>query len=522
MNTAIAGVVILLSVLTYVAILVVGFLSFQKMRLKAKKIVDEAEEESKRVLELAKREAEELKSKAILESKEEANRYREEIEKDLRNIRRDLQAFERKLLSREENIERKESYLQRKERELAIKERELNDLQRKLEEEKERLMQELEKIAGMTKEDARNLLVESIKKETEISALNLVKKIEEEYNQKAVEKARKIIVDAIQRIALDVVNETVISSVQLPNDAMKGRIIGREGRNIRAFETITGVDLIIDDTPGVVVLSSFDPIRRELAKRALIKLVDDGRIHPATIEEVYEKVRNEFEEEIYKVGEETYNDLGLQPMSNEEYKYVGRLKFKVSYSQNVLSHSIETAIIAARIAEELGLDYNTVLNVKKAGLLHDVGKVALDVSEGGHALVGANLAKKWGYPDRIVNAIAAHHGEVEPMFIDASLVMIADAISAARPGARKENLENYIKRLENLEKIALSFENVEKAYAIQAGRELRVFVDSVKVSDEEAKIIAREIAKKIDEEINFPGQIKVTLIRETRIVETVR
>jgi ribonuclease Y len=360
MNTAIAGVVILLSVLTYVAILVVGFLSFQKMRLKAKKIVDEAQEESKRVLELAKREAEELKSKAILESKEEANRYREEIEKDLRNIRRDLQAFERKLLSREENIERKESYLQRKERELAIKERELNDLQKKLEEERERLMQELEKIAGMTKEDARNLLVESIKKETEISALNLVKKIEEEYNQKAVEKARKIIVDAIQRIALDVVNETVISSVQLPNDAMKGRIIGREGRNIRAFETITGVDLIIDDTPGVVVLSSFDPIRRELAKRALIKLVDDGRIHPATIEEVYEKVRNEFEEEIYKIGEETYNDLGLQPMSNEEYKYVGRLKFKVSYSQNVLAHSIETAIIAARIAEELGLDYNTV------------------------------------------------------------------------------------------------------------------------------------------------------------------
>jgi len=522
MNITVVVMLFLLAVLAYVVVLLVGIASIHKAKLESKKILEDALEEKKRIIDLARKEGEEIRSRAIVESKEEANKYREEIEKDLRNIRRDLQLLERKLLSREENVERKESYLQRKERELTIKEREINELQKRLDEDRNKLSQKLEEVARMSEEEAKNLLIENMRKEAEIASLNLTKKIEEEYNQKAIEKARRVIVDAIQRIALDVVNETAISSVQLPNDAMKGRIIGREGRNIRAFETITGVDLIIDDTPGVVILSSFDPVRREIARRALMRLVDDGRIHPTTIEEIYEKVKNEFDEEVYGIGEETYNELGLQPMSSEEYKYVGRMKFKVSYSQNVLSHSIETAMIASRIAEELGMDSGTIINVKKAGLLHDVGKVSLDVSEGGHAIVGAKLAEKWGYSDRIVNAISAHHGEVEPMFVESSLIMIADAISAARPGARKEDMENYIRRLENLEKIALSFSNIEKAYAIQAGRELRVFVDSMKVSDEEAKIIAKEIAKKIDEEVNFPGQIKVTLIRETRIVETVR
>jgi len=522
MNITVVVMLFLLAVLAYVVVLLVGIASIHKAKLESKKILEDALEEKKRIIDLARKEGEEIRSRAIVESKEEANKYREEIEKDLRNIRRDLQLLERKLLSREENVERKESYLQRKERELTIKEREINELQKRLDEDRNRLSQELEEVARMSEEEAKNLLIENMRKEAEIASLNLTKKIEEEYNQKAIEKARRVIVDTIQRIALDVVNETAISSVQLQNDAMKGRIIGREGRNIRAFETITGVDLIIDDTPGVVVLSSFDPVRREIARRVLMKLVDDGRIHPTTIEEIYEKVKNEFDEEVYGIGEKTYNELGLQPMSSEEYKYVGRMKFKVSYSQNVLSHSIETAMIASGIAEELGMDSGTIINVKKAGLLHDVGKVSLDVSEGGHAIVGAKLAEKWGYSDRIVNAIAAHHGEVEPMFVESSLIMIADAISAARPGARKEDMENYIRRLENLEKIALSFSNIEKAYAIQAGRELRVFIDSMKVSDEEAKIIAKEIAKKIDEEVNFPGQIKVTLIRETRIVETVR
>lgn len=487
-------------------------------RKEAEKIIKSAVEEKENLINIAYKEAEDIKSKLLASAKDEINRYREEVEKDLRNIRKDLQILEKRLASKEEILDRKESYLQRKEKEISIKEKEIKELEEEIISIKNKMKQDLERISKMSEEEAKNLLIESIKKEVEISSLDLVNKIENEYKQIALEKARRIIIDSIQRIALDVVNDNVISNVTLPNDDMKGRIIGREGRNIRAFETITGVDIIIDDTPNLVFLSSFEPIRREIARRTLVKLIEDGRIHPTMIEEVYAKVSAEFEDELYKIGEETYMSLGLQPMSNEEYKYVGKMKFKYSYSQNILLHSMEVALIASRIAEEMGLDSSVV---KKAGLLHDVGKVCENI-EGGHAIVGANLAKSWGYSDRVVNAIASHHNEVEPLFIESSIIAVADAISAARPGARKENIENYIKRLENLEKIALSVPNVEKAYAIQAGRELRVFVDSAKVSDEEAKLIAREIAKKIYEEISFPGQIKVTLIRETRIVETVR
>lgn len=489
-----------------------------RSRERAEAILKNAVEEKENLINLAYKEAEDLKTKFLASAKEEINRYREEVERDLRNIRKDLQLLERRLASKEELLERRESYIQRKEKEISIKERELKELEGELQTLRNRMKEDLEKIASLSEEEARNLLIENIRKEVETSSLDLVHKIENEYRQIALEKARKILIDSIQRVAVDVVNESVVTSVSLPNDEMKGRIIGREGRNIRAFETITGVDIIIDDTPNVVVLSSFDPVRREIARRTLIKLVDDGRIHPTMIEEIFARVCEEFESELYKIGEEVYMQLGIQPMSNEEYKYVGKMKFKYSYSQNVLSHSMEVALIATRIAEEMGMD---PLVVKRAGLLHDVGKVCNDI-EGGHAIVGANLAKSWGYSDRVVNAIASHHNEVEPMFVESALIATADAISAARPGARKENIENYIKRLENLEKIALSFPSVEKAYAIQAGRELRVFVDSDRVSDEEAKLIAREIAKKISEEISFPGQIKVTLIRETRIVETVR
>ncbi|MEN2998546.1 MAG: ribonuclease Y [Brevinematia bacterium] len=499
------------------------FITLDRLRLtkakeKADAIIKSAIDEKENLINLAYKEAEDLKAKFLSSAKEEINKYREDVEKDLRNIRKDLQILERRLASKEEILERKESYLQRKEKEIAIKEKELRDLEEELQRVRNKIKEDLERVANMSEEDARNLLIESIRKDVELASIDLVHKIENEYRQIALEKARKILVDSIQRIALDVVNESVVSTVNLPNDEMKGRIIGREGRNIRAFETITGVDVIIDDTPNAVVLSCFDPVRREIARRTLIKLVDDGRIHPTMIEEVFARVNSEFENELYKIGEEAYLQLGIQPMSNEEYKYVGKMKFKYSYSQNILQHSIEVALIAARIAEELEMDSSVV---KRAGLLHDIGKVCND-AEGGHASVGASLAKSWGYSDRIVNAIASHHGEVEPLFIESSLIATADAISAARPGARKENIENYLKRLENLEKIALSISSVEKAYAIQAGRELRVFVDSAKVSDEEAKVIAKEIAKKIYDEISFPGQIKVTLIRETRIVETVR
>lgn len=506
------------SAITSVAFFLLDKLRVTRAREKAETILKDAYEEKENLINLAYKEAEDIKSKFLLSAKEEINKYRDEVERDIRNIRRDLQAFEKRLSSKEEILERKEVYLQRKEKEISIKEKELKDLEQELSTLKNKIKEELEKVAGMTQDEAKNLLLENIKKEVEISSLDIVSKIENEYMQTALEKARKILIDSIQKIALDVVNENVFSTVNLPTDEMKGRIIGREGRNIRAFEMVTGVDIIIDDTPNVVVLSSFDPIRREIARRTLIKLIDDGRIHPTMIEEIYDRVKKEFDYEIYKIGEETYMQLGIQPMSNDEYKYVGKMKFKYSYAQNVLLHSMEVALIASRIAEEMGLDSSVV---KKAGLLHDIGKVCNDM-EGGHAIVGAELAKSWGYSERIVNAIASHHGEVEPKFIESSIIAVADALSAARPGARKENIENYIKRLENLEKIALSVPNVEKAYAIQAGRELRVFVDSTKVSDEEAKLIAREIAKKIYEEISFPGQIKVTLIRETRVVETVR
>ncbi|MCS7299507.1 MAG: ribonuclease Y [Spirochaetia bacterium] len=509
------------ALLTSGIFLILDRLRIIKAKERAEAIINSAVEEKENLINLAYKEAEELKNKFLSSAKEEINSYRNDVEKDLRNIRRDLQMLEKRLSSKEELLERKEVYLQRREKEISIKEKEIKDLESQVLSLKEKINQDLQRIASMTEEEARNLLLESIKKEVEISSLEVVSKIENEYKQIANEKARKILIDAIQRIALDVVNDNVVSTVNLPNDDMKGRIIGREGRNIRAFEMITGVDVIIDDTPNVVVLSSFDPLRREIAARTLNKLLEDGRIHPTTIEEVFERVTKDFENELYKIGEETYLKLGIQPMSNDEYRYVGKMKFKHSYSQNVLHHSIEVAIIAERIAEELGLDSLTINNAKKSGLLHDIGKV-YENAEGGHAIVGANLAKSWGYSDRIVNAIASHHGEVEPLYIEASILAVADAISAARPGARKENIENYIKRLENLERIATSMPNVEKAYAIQAGRELRVFVDSEKVSDEEAKLMAKNIAKRIYEEISFPGQIKVTLIRETRIVETVR
>ncbi len=485
---------------------------------KAKEIIDLANQERDKIISSALSEAEDIKNKFLSSAKSEVDNYKNEIEKEIRNIRRDLQYLERKLESKEENLSRKEAYLQKREKELSIRENSLREKENELVSIKENLQKELERISGLSVDEARNILIEGIKKETEIASISLVQKIEEEYQKLATEKARKIIIDSVQKLSIDVINEISVSTVVLPNDEMKGRIIGREGRNIRAFEMITGVDVVIDDTPNVVVLSSFNPIRREIARRTLEKLIEDGRIHPTRIEEIYQKVKDEFEDEAYKIGEATYIQLGLQPMSTEEYKIVGKMKFKISYGQNLLQHSIEVAMIAGSIASELGLDPS---NVKKAGLLHDIGKINTDI-EGSHAIVGANIARKFGYSDRIVNAIESHHYEVEPLFIDSSILIAADAISAVRPGARKESIESYIKRLENLEKIAYSFENVEKAYAIQAGRELRVFVSSEKVSDDESRTLARNIAKKISEEINFPGQIKVTLIRETRIVETVR
>lgn len=498
-------------------------LGFVLRKYTAKMKIKRAEANAKTIITNSKVEAERRKRESVLEAKDLSLKMRAEFEEESKERRRELQAMEKRLLQKEENIDRKVEFIEQKEKDIKKEEsnvknkyNEINaqktELDKMLQKEKERLQE----ISGMSKEQAKNLLVTKMEDEARQDAAYTIKKVQEETRDKADREARKIVGLAIQRCAVDHTVETTVSVVNLPSDEMKGRIIGREGRNIRALEMATGVDVIIDDTPEAVIISGFDKFRREVARISLERLIEDGRIHPGRIEEVVEKVKKEMEATIKEEGENTLLDLGIHGVHSELVKLLGRLKFRTSYGQNVLQHSKETAYLMAAMAGELRLDVNLA---KRIGALHDIGKAVSHEMEGSHAKIGADLAKKYGEPDTVVHAIEAHHADVEPRTLLAVLGQAADAISAARPGARRETLESYIKRLESLEAIANEFDGVEKTYAIQAGREIRIIVQPEKVDDGTAAVMAQEIKKKIESGLQYPGQIKVVVIRETRSIE---
>ncbi|RKZ20832.1 ribonuclease Y [bacterium] len=497
-----------------------GYILSDKIKEKKRK---EALKSAEDIISEAKREAEHIKEEARREARDTLDRMRIEFEKETRSVKKDLQHRERRIMEKENALDRKSELLGKKEQELYRRERELQQRERAVRAKEERYTQlieeqtkKLEEISGMTREEAKQMLISSLENEARREAAQLIREIKEKAKEEAEKEAKRIISEAIQRCATDHVVETTVSVIDLPNDDMKGRIIGREGRNIRTFETLTGVEVIVDDTPEAVTISSFDPIRREIARIALEKLIKDGRIHPARIEEVVEKTKKEMEEIIRNVGEETALELGIPDLHPEIKKLLGRLKYRTSYGQNVLLHSKEVAYLAGIMAGELKLD---VLTAKRAGLLHDIGKALDQHHEGTHALIGADILRRYGEDPVVVNAVAAHHEEVEPESPIAVLIQAADAISGSRPGARRETLEAYIKRVEKLEEIASSFDGVGKAYAMQAGREIRIIVEPDRVSDEDLSTLASEIAEKIQRELRYPGQIKVTVIREKRAVE---
>ncbi len=468
--------------------------------------------EAERTLAEAKAQSKEI----LLQAKDEALKLRQEIEEEEKERRAELQRQERRLQQRSENLDQRFEAYERRERKLAAAERELEEKRNQVEAVREKQLKELERLSGLSQEEAKNLLLERVEQEVRQDAARVIREVEMETREEADKKAREIISLAIQRLASDEVAETTVSVVPLPSDDMKGRIIGREGRNIRALENITGVDLIVDDTPEAVIISAFDPVRREIARVALTKLIMDGRIHPARIESVVDKAREEVETVIREAGEQAMYSLGIRGLPADLIKLVGRLKFRTSYGQNVLQHSMEVARLAAIMASEIGADVNIC---KIGGLLHDIGKAVDHEVDGPHALIGADLARRYGRSPAIVHAIAAHHGEEDPQTVEAVLVQAADAISGARPGARRETLESYIKRLEALEEIANSFQGVGKSYAIQAGREVRIIVKPEAIDDLATVRLARDVVKKIEESLEFPGQIKVTVIRETRAVD---
>lgn len=478
--------------------------------------MESLEKEASLTLEEAKREAESTKKEAILEAKEEVHKLRADLDKETRDRRNEIQRFERRLIQREESLDKKGEMLEKREDSINKKSIEIQELEERVQNLYGEQRAELERISNLSSEDARTLLLDEVRREIKHESAMLIKELETKAKEEADKKSREIITTAIQRCAADHVSETTVHVVALPNDEMKGRIIGREGRNIRTLETLTGVDLIIDDTPEAVILSSFDPIRREVARIALEKLIVDGRIHPARIEEMVERAIKDVENDIKEEGEQATFETGVHGLHPEIIKLLGRLKYRTSYGQNVLKHSIEVSYLAGLMASELGLDVNLA---RRAGLLHDIGKGVDQEYEGPHAVIGGELAKKYHESPAVVNAIAAHHGDTEMQTLEAVLVQAADAISAARPGARRETLEAYIKRLEKLEEIATSYEGVEKSYAIQAGREIRIMVKPDQVDDAGAIEMARNIVKKIEEQLEYPGQIKINVIRETRAVD---
>ncbi|NFN75476.1 ribonuclease Y [Clostridium botulinum] len=507
---------ILIIIVNLIILLVLGILLYKMIQKVSKDKIESLEKEAQDVLERAKREAEALQKETILEAKEEVHKLRNDFEKESRERRNEIQRLERRVIQKEESLDKKSDALERREEKINQRMLDIDQVEANVKEIYTQRREELERISSLSSEEARKILLDEIKREISHDAALMIKEVESKAKEEADKRSREIITTAIQRCAADHVSETTVHVVALPNDEMKGRIIGREGRNIRTLETLTGVDLIIDDTPEAVILSSFDPIRREVARIALEKLIVDGRIHPARIEEMVERAVKDVENDIKEEGEQATLETGINGLHPELIRLLGRLKYRTSYGQNVLKHSIEVSYLAGLMASELGLD---VTLAKRAGLLHDIGKAVDQEQEGPHALIGGDLAKKYHEQPLVINAVAAHHGDVKMQSLEAVLVQAADAISAARPGARRETLEAYIKRLEKLEEIANSYEGVEKSYAIQAGREIRIIVKPDKVDDAGTAELARNLVKSVEEQLEYPGQIKINVIRETRTVD---
>ena len=508
----IIGIIIGVVIVGIVAFL--GGFSYRKRQAEAQ--IGSAEEKSRKIIDDAIKVGEAKKREVLLEAKEENIKLKNELDKEVRERRTELQQLEKRLVHKEENLDKKNSAIEQKEEQLQRKMDKVEKTKDEVENLREKQLQELERISGLTLTEAKQYLLKTIEEEIKHESALLIKEIEAKTKLEADKKAREIITNAIQKCAVDHVVDTTVSVVPLPNDEMKGRIIGREGRNIRTLETLTGIDLIIDDTPEAVILSGFDPIRREIARIALEKLIVDGRIHPARIEEMVEKAKKEVEVIIREEGEAATFETGVHGLHPEIIRLLGKMKFRTSYGQNVLRHSIEVSNLAGLMASELGLD---VRLAKRAGLLHDIGKSVDYEVEGSHVTIGANLCRKYGENAIVINAVEAHHGDVDPETAIAIIVQAADTISAARPGARRETLETYIKRLQKLEEIATSFKGVDKSYAIQAGREVRIMVVPEEVDDQGLVLLARDVTKRIENDLEYPGQIKVSIIRETRATE---
>ena len=510
-----------MQIIIYIAIFLITAVIFTFVGFTIRKKIAEsklrsAENEANQIIERAKIEAENNKKEEIFKAKEEILSARQDLEDEIRERRGEVQQQEKRLIQKEENLERKLEMIDQKERNLLQKEDDLKVKNQKIDEITNKQMEELQRISGLSLEEAKKQILSELEKTMTAEKAAVIRDIESKTKEDAIKSAREIVGYAIQKCAADHTSETTVSIVSLPNDDMKGRIIGREGRNIKALETLTGIDLIIDDTPEAVVISGFDPLRREVAKIALEKLIEDGRIHPSKIEEMVEKAKEEVENTIKEEGERAVLETGVVGLHPDLVKLLGKLKYRTSYGQNVLNHSIEVSNLARIMAEELGLDPKLA---RRAGLLHDIGKALDHDMEGTHVEIGVEILKKYKENDKVINAVQAHHGDVEPQTIEAVLVQAADAISASRPGARRETLENYIKRLEALENIADSFDGVEKSFAIQAGREIRIIVKPEKISDDQMVLMARDIAKKVEDEMEYPGQIKVNVVRETRVVD---
>ncbi|MDE6743302.1 MAG: ribonuclease Y [Lachnospiraceae bacterium] len=509
-------IIVTVIVTLLIAIPVTAKISIDRYKKEVEEKIGSAEEKARAIIDDALKNAESKKRESLLEVKEETIKAKSELDKEIKERRNDIQRSERRIQQKEENIDKKLDAIERRESNLAAKEEKLAKQREEVSKLNEQRVQELERISGLTSEQAKEFLLKVVEEDVKHEAAVMIKETELRAKEEADKRAKEYVVSAIQRCAADHVSETTISVVQLPNDEMKGRIIGREGRNIRTLETLTGVELIVDDTPEAVVLSAFDPVRREVARIALEKLIVDGRIHPARIEEMVEKAKKEVEAMIKEEGEATLLEVGVHGIHPELVKLLGRLKFRTSFGQNALKHSIEVAQLSGLLASELGLD---VRMAKRAGLLHDIGKAVDHDMEGSHIQLGVELCRKYKESATVINAVESHHGDVEPQTLIACLVQAADTISAARPGARRETLETYTTRLNQLEEITNTFKGVDKSFAIQAGREVRVMVVPEQINDADMVILARDISKKIEEEMEYPGQIKVSVIRESRVVD---